>query len=229
MRDHVEAIYRSDSRRVLATLIRLLGDFDLAEEALHDAFAARWSWPEKGFRRIRARGSSLPGGSRRSIACAEANGSTLPTRRVLDRHARRPNAPEDEEGRGRPASPDLHVLPPGLDSRRADRAHPARSLRTHHRGNRARFPHAGADARAADRARQGEDPRRAIPYEVPSRADLPARLDSVLHVIYLVFNEGYSASTGASLTRADLSGEAIRLGRLLVSYCPSRKRSDCSL
>ena len=65
-----------------------------------------------------------------------------------------------------------------------------------------------------------------IPYEVPSRSDLPQRLDTVLHVIYLVFTEGYSASSGESLTRADLSGEAIRLGRLLVNYCRSPKHRD---
>src|SRR5207249_2930057 len=118
-RNKVDAVYRSDSRHVLATLIRLLGDFDIAEEALHDAFrAALEQWPRDG----------------------------VPAKTKI-RNAR-------------------------------------------------------------------------IPYEVPAAIDLPDRLDAVLRVVYLVFNEGYYASSGAALTRHDLSSEAISLGRLLVELLP---------
>ncbi len=95
------------------------------------------------------------------------------------------------------------ALPPG----RAGRADAARGLRPHHRGDRARVPDRAAHAGAAHRARQGQDPRRAIPYQVPARAELPERLDAVLRVIYLVFNEGYSASSG------DVADAARSLGR----------------
>ena len=101
------------------------------------------------------------------------------------------------ERRRRSASSDLHLLPPRPGPRRPGRAHIARGLRPYNRRNRAR-----------------------IPYQVPTSAELPARLDSVLRVIYLVFNEGYTASSGPDVLRLDLSSEAIRLGRLLVDLLP---------
>ena len=167
MNEKVEAIYRAESRRVLATLIRLLGDFDLAEEALHDAFrAALEQWPRDGvpanprawlvsagrFKAIdgmrrRARFDALDG-RRRAARRAIADDGAVGGRR---------------ERRGRPAAADLHLLPPGAAAGRAGGADAARGLRPHDRGDRARVPHAGADAGAAHRARQGQDPRRAHP------------------------------------------------------------------
>jgi RNA polymerase sigma-70 factor, ECF subfamily len=221
VRDHVEAIYRSDSRRVLATLIRLLGDFDLAEEALHDAFAAALeSWPENGLP-ANPRTWLISTGRfkaidrlRRTDRFDSANAN------VLDRLAQT-NAPEVEEGveddRLRliftcchPAlSPDAQVALTLREVCGLTTEEVARSFLTPAPTLAQRIVRAKAKIRDAG-----------IPYEVPSLPDLPARLDSVLHVIYLVFNEGYLASSGASLTREDLSAEAIRLGLLLVELLP---------
>jgi RNA polymerase sigma-70 factor, ECF subfamily len=210
VRDHVEAIYRSDSRRVLATLIRLLGDFDLAEEALHDAFAAALeSWPENG----------LPANPRTWLI-STGRFKAIDRLRRTDRFAQT-NAPEVEEGveddRLRliftcchPAlSPDAQVALTLREVCGLTTEEVARSFLTPAPTLAQRIVRAKAKIRDAG-----------IPYEVPSLPDLPARLDSVLHVIYLVFNEGYLASSGASLTREDLSAEAIRLGRLLVELLP---------
>jgi RNA polymerase sigma-70 factor, ECF subfamily len=221
VRDHVEAIYRSDSRRVLATLIRLLGDFDLAEEALHDAFAAALeSWPENGLP-ANPRAWLISTGRfkaidrlRRTDRFDSANAN------VLDRLAQT-NAPEVEEGveddRLRliftcchPAlSPDAQIALTLREVCGLTTEEVARSFLTPAPTLAQRIVRAKAKIRDAG-----------IPYEVPSLPDLPARLDSVLHVVYLVFNEGYLASSGASLTREDLSAEAIRLGRLLVELLP---------
>lgn len=221
VRDHVEAIYRSDSRRVLATLIRLLGDFDLAEEALHDAFAAALeSWPVNG----------LPANPRTWLISTGRFKAIDRLRRVdrfdsananvLDRIAQT-NAPEVEEGveddRLRliftcchPAlSPDAQIALTLREVCGLTTEEVARSFLTPAPTLAQRIVRAKAKIRDAG-----------IPYEIPSFPDLPARLDSVLHVIYLVFNEGYLASSGASLTREDLSAEAIRLGRLLVELLP---------
>jgi RNA polymerase sigma-70 factor (ECF subfamily) len=221
VRDHVEAIYRSDSRRVLATLIRLLGDFDLAEEALHDAFAAALeSWPENGLP-ANPRTWLISTGRfkaidrlRRTERFDSANAN------VLERIAQT-NAPEVEEGveddRLRliftcchPAlSPDAQIALTLREVCGLTTEEVARSFLTPAPTLAQRIVRAKAKIRDAG-----------IPYEIPSLQDLPARLDSVLHVIYLVFNEGYLASSGASLTREDLSAEAIRLGRLLVELLP---------
>ena len=221
VRDHVEAIYRSDSRRVLATLIRLLGDFDLGEEALHDAFAAALeSWPENGLP-ANPRTWLISTGRfkaidrlRRTERFDSANAN------VLDRLAQT-NAPEVEEGveddRLRliftcchPAlSPDAQIALTLREVCGLTTEEVARSFLTPAPTLAQRIVRAKAKIRDAG-----------IPYEIPSLPDLPARLDSVLHVIYLVFNEGYLASSGASLTREDLSAEAIRLGRLLVELLP---------
>ena len=164
-RERVDAVYRAESRRVLATLIRLLGDFDLAEEALHDAFGPRSSSGRaRACRPIRARGWCRPAGSRRSTACAGARASTpldelgdAARRAVADDRGRA----DDGERRGRPAAADLHLLPPGAGARRAGRAHAARSVRADDRGDRARVSDAAAHAGAAHRAREGQDSRRA--------------------------------------------------------------------
>jgi RNA polymerase sigma-70 factor (ECF subfamily) len=222
VRDRVDAIYRSDSRRVLATLIRLLGDFDLAEEALHDAFAtAVEQWPGKGIPSnpsawlISTGRFKAVDRLRKSARFESADGE------VLDRLQARETPDHGEEGveddRLRliftcchPAlSADAQIALTlrevcGLTTEEVARAFltPASTL-------------AQRIVRAKSKIRDA-----GIPYEIPSLSDLPDRLDSVLHVIYLVFNEGYLASAGPELTRESLSAEAIRLGRLLVELLP---------
>jgi RNA polymerase sigma-70 factor (ECF subfamily) len=221
VRDEVDAIYRTDSRRVLATLIRLLGDFDLAEEALHDAFAAALeTWPSDGVPRnprtwlVSTGRFKAIDRLRRSSRFDSADGA------VLERVAQS-DAPEIDEGveddRLRliftcchPAlSPDAQIALTlrevcGLTTEEVARAFltPAPTL-------------AQRIVRAKSKIRDA-----GIPYEIPSLSDLPDRLDSVLHVIYLVFNEGYLASAGPDLMRESLSAEAIRLSRLLVELLP---------
>ncbi len=220
----IEELFRLESRRVLATLIRLLGDFDLAEEALQDAFAAAVErWPVEGIpRNPRAwlvsagRFKAIDGLRRRARFDASLAA-------VADRLGDGVTAPHevDDEGveddRLRLIFTCCHpALPPdaqialtlrevcGLTTEEIARAFlsPAPTLAQ-------RIVRAKAKIKAAR-----------IPYQVPARADLPERLATVLHVIYLVFNEGYSASSGDSLTRKDLSAEAIRLSRLLVELLP---------
>jgi RNA polymerase sigma-70 factor, ECF subfamily len=222
VRDRVDAVYRSDSRRVLATLIRLLGDFDVAEEALHDAFAtAVEQWPEKGI-------PSNPGAwlistgrfkaldrLRRSARFESANGE------ILDGLQDRETPDQGEEGveddRLRLIFTCCH---PALsaDAQIALTLREVCGLTTEEVASAFLTPAptlAQRIVRAKSKIRDA-----AIPYEIPSLSDLPDRLDSVLHVIYLVFNEGYLASAGPELMRESLSAEAIRLGRLLVELLP---------
>ena len=225
----VNAVYLSDSRRVLATLIRLLGDFDVAEEAMHDAFrAALEQWPREGvptnprawlvsagrFKAIdgmrrRKRFDSLDElGDQADIAVAD-------TAAWADEES-----VEDDRLRliftcCHPAlGPDAQVALTlrevcGLTTEEIAQAFltPAPTLAQ-------RIVRAKAKIRDAH-----------IPYQVPTWAELPERLDAVLRVIYLVFNEGYAASSGAVVTRHDLSAEAIRLGRLLVELLPASDRN----
>ena len=172
----------------------------------------------------RARGWSRPAGSRSITAMrkrARFDASLGEIAERLEAAARDDRRRRRGERRRRSAAADLHLLPPGADAGRADRAHAARGVRPDDRRDRERVLHLALDRRAAHRPRQGEDSRRRRSRircrRWPSLAD---RLDSVLHVIYLVFNEGYFASSGESLTRHDLSGEAIRLGRLLIELLP---------
>ena len=223
-RERVGEVYRSESRRVFATLVRLLGDFDLAEDALHNAFAAALEqWP----------GAGVPDNPRawlvsvgrfkaidalRRRARFDAALADLADR--LDGDAGDPAVAEQggvQDDRLRliftcchPAlSPEAQVALTlrevcGLTTEDVARAFlvPAPTL-------------AQRIVRAKARIRDQK-----IPYRVPPEEELPGRLEGVLRVIYLVFNEGYSASAGDALTRPDLSGEAIRLGRLLVALLP---------
>jgi RNA polymerase sigma-70 factor (ECF subfamily) len=215
----VDAVYRSESRRVFATLIRLLGDFDLAEEALHDAFrAAIEQWPRDG----------VPDNPRAWLVSAGRFKAIDGIRRhsrfdSLDDHPERVGAVIDEtataeieeleDDRLRLVFTCCHpALPP--DAQVALTLREVCGLTTEEIA-RAFLIAAPTVAQRIVRAKSKIRDAR-IPYEVPSRTELPDRLDSVLRVIYLVFNEGYSASSGDSLTRHDLSAEAIRLGRLLV-------------
>ncbi|MGA3225549.1 MAG: RNA polymerase sigma factor [Acidobacteriaceae bacterium] len=224
VRQMVDAVYRSDSRRVLATLIHLLGDFDWAEEAMHDAFAAAVEqWPLNG----------VPANQR---AWLVSTGRF----KAIDGMRRRARFDASMEELAR--QPDAETVEPlewDEQSVEDDRlrliftcCHPALSpeaqlaltLRevcglTTEEIARAFLTTAPTIAKRIVRAKAKIRDAR-IPYEVPSRSDLPQRLESVLHAIYLVFTEGYAASSGESLTRPDLSGEAIRLGRLLVELLP---------
>jgi len=224
MRETVEAVYRSESRRVLATLIRLLGDFDLAEEALQDAFAAAVErWPRDGvpdhpraWLVSTGRFKAIDGLRRR----ARFDASLPRLAANLDTEAEDPVARDDEsveDDQLRLVFTCCHpALPP--DAQVALTLREVCGLTTEEiaRAFLAAPPTvAQRIVRAKSKIREAR-----IPYQLPSRTELPARLDAVLRVVYLVFNEGYSASFGASLTRHDLSGEAIRLGRLLSALLP---------
>ena len=221
----VDAVYRSESRRVLATLIRLLGDFDAAEEALHDAFiAAVERWPREGvpsnprawlvsagrFKAIDAmRRRARFDASRQEIAERLNTESSSTAEQVDDEGV--------EDDRLRLIFTCCHPALPA-DARVALTLREVCGLTT----EQIAHAHLTAPPTLAQRIVRAKAKIKAagIPYEVPSRADLPDRLETVLQVVYLVFNEGYSASSGETLTRPDLSGEAIRLGRLLVELLP---------
>ena len=220
----IDAIYRTESRRIFATLVRLLGDFDVAEEALHDAFrTALERWPRDGVP-AQPRAWLVSTGRFKAIDGLRRRARFRPlddvadeVENIADESVRFDDDDAIEDDRLRlvftcchPAlSPDAQVAMTlrevcGLTTEAVAQAFltPAATLAQ-------RIVRAKAKIRAAR-----------IPYAVPAPAELPARLDSVLRVIYLVFNEGYSASSGDALTRVDLSAEAIRLGRLLVALLP---------
>ena len=221
-RQQVEAIYRDESRRVFATLVRLLGDFDVAEEALQDAFrAALEQWPRDG----------VPDNPRAWLV------STGRFKAIdgIRRRYRFEALPEDADERFA-AEPAEEIDDVSVQDDRLRLiftcCHPALSpdaqvaltLREVCGLSTEEIAHAFLTAaptlaqrivRAKAKIRDAR-----IPYQVPELAELSGRLDAVLHVIYLVFNEGYAASSGTTLTRNDLSGEAIRLGRLLAELLP---------
>jgi RNA polymerase sigma-70 factor (ECF subfamily) len=224
VRSVVDTVYRTDSRRVLATLIRLLGDFDLAEEALHEAFAAALArWPDTGVP-DHPRAWLVSTGRFKAIdqlrrrARFDASLSSVADRLGAETS---PGSDLDEDGveddRLRLIFTCCHpALPP--DARIALTLREVCGLETEEIA-RAFLLSAPTLAQRIVRAK-AKIRDAGIPYLVPSLGDLPERLDAVLHVVYLVFNEGYSASSGSSLTRHDLSAEAIRLGRLLVELLP---------
>ncbi len=223
-RARVEEIYRTESRRVLATLIRLLGDIDLAEEALHDAFAAaaeRWAIdgePANPRAWLVSTGRFKAIDALRRRARFDASQAELADRILAaasDAEAAR--AVELEDDRLRLIFTCCHPALP-LHAQVALTLREVCGLTTEEIA-RAFLTAAPTVAQRIVRAKNKIREAR-IPYRVPSRAELPERLDAVLQVIYLVFNEGYSASFGETLLRHDLSAEAIRLGRLLVELLP---------
>jgi RNA polymerase sigma-70 factor (ECF subfamily) len=220
----VNAVYLSDSRRVLATLIRLLGDFDTAEEALHDAFrAALEQWPREGVpSNPRAwlvsagRFKAIDGLRRRARFDALDDVGTRADIAVVDAAAWA-DQESVEDDRLRLIFTCCH---PALsaDAQVALTLREVCGLTTEEIGRAFLTPAPTLAQRIVRAKAKIRDAR--IPYQVPTQAELPERLDAVLRVIYLVFNEGYAASSGASVTRHDLSAEAIRLGRLLVELLP---------
>jgi RNA polymerase sigma-70 factor (ECF subfamily) len=223
VRQTVDEIYRAESRRVLATLIRLLGDFDRAEEAMHEAFAAAVEqWQREG----------IPASPRAWLVST----GRFKAIDALRRRARFDASLADIAAASETTTDPVEWDEEGVEDDRLRLiftcCHPALTpdaqvaltLREVCGLTTEEIAHAflsGASTVAQRIVRAKAKIRDArIPYQVPSRTELPGRLDVVLHVIYLVFNEGYSASSGASLTRHDLSGEAIRLGRLLVELLP---------
>lgn len=220
----IDAIYQAESRRVLATLIRLLGDFDAAEEALHDAFrAALEQWPREGMP-SNPRAWLVSTGRFKAIDAMRRRKRFDPLDSIGD--------PADVVGAPTPTFGDDE----GLDDDRlrliftcchpalAPDAQIALTLRevcglTTEEIARAFLTPAPTLAQRIVRAK-GKIKTARIPYQVPGRRELPDRLDAVLRVIYLVFNEGYAATSGPSVTRHDLAGEAIRVGRLIVDLLP---------
>ena len=219
MRPAVEVIYRSESRRVLATLIRLLGDFELAEEALHDAFfVALERWPQDGVPN-NPRAWLVSTGRFKAIDRLRRQARFTP---LLQAQA---DALEAVEWSDEDVEDDrLRLIFTCCHPALAPDAQAALTLReicdlTTEEIARAFLTTPTTIAQRIVRAK-GKIREAKIPYQVPSLAELPERLDSVLRVVYLVFNEGYSASTGADLTSDDLTREAIRLGRLLLELLP---------
>jgi RNA polymerase sigma-70 factor (ECF subfamily) len=224
LRDQIEAVYRSESRQVLATLIRLLGDFDLAEDALHDAFvAALKQWPQDG----------IPGNPRSwLISTGRFKAIDKLRRRARFDESLKLLAEQIETKTAERQEPDAEAIAdnqlrliftcchPALspDARVALTLRAVCGLTTEEIAHAYLTPTPTVAQRIVRAKAKIRDAH--IPYQVPSQADLPERLDAVLQVIYLVFNEGYLASSGAELIRTDLSGEAVRLGRLLVELLP---------
>ena len=221
----VDAVYQSESRRVLATLIRLLGDFDVAEEAMHEAFrAALEQWPKDG----------VPASPRAWLVSAGRFKAIDGLRRQkrfdsLDEEGHQADvAVTDSAAWADPESVEddrLRLIFTCCHPALAFDAQVALTLRevcglTTEEIGRAFITPAPTLAQRIVRAKAKIRDAR-IPYQVPEPAELPERLEAVLRVVYLVFNEGYSASSGAALTRHDLSAEAIRLGRLVVELLPA--------
>jgi RNA polymerase sigma-70 factor (ECF subfamily) len=225
IRELLDSLYRVDSGRILATLIRLLGDFDLAEEAMHEAFAAALSlWPRSG----------VPGNPRPWLI-STARFKAIDTLRRRSKF----DASQDELVRYLEAQSSSAEKSNEEDNLEDDRlrliftcchpslppeAHIALTLRevcglTTEEIAKAFLTTPTTLAQRIVRAKAKIRDTK-IPYEVPTPQELPERLDAVLQVIYLVFNEGYSAAAGAEVTRAELTGEAIRLGRLLADLQP---------
>jgi RNA polymerase sigma-70 factor, ECF subfamily len=214
-----DALYRAESRRVFATLVRLLGDFELAEEALSEAFrAALEQWPREGVP-ANPRAWLVSAGRFKAIDAIrrQARFSHMEPEDLEAIAAEEPEKNEIEDDRLRLVFTCCH---PALssDAQVALTLREVCGLKTEEIAHAFLTPAPTLAQRIVRAKTKIRDAR--IPYEVPGPAELAGRLDAVLRVIYLVFNEGYSASSGDSVTRAELSQEAIRVGRLLVELLP---------
>lgn len=218
----LDDVYRAESRRVFATLIRLLGDFDLAEEAMHEAFtAAAEQWAREGVP-ANPRAWLVSAGRFKAIDSMRRRARFDASLEDLSRRLDTTASPSDD---GQEVEDDrLRLIFTCCHPALAASAQVALTLREVCGLTTEEIATAflTAPATIAQRIVRGKAKIRdaKIPYQVPSLAELPERLDSVLAVIYLVFNEGYSASSGEEVTRADLSQEAIRLARLLMEMLP---------
>jgi RNA polymerase sigma-70 factor, ECF subfamily len=220
----VDAVYRENSRRILATLIRLLGDFELAEDALQDAFgAALQQWPTEGVP-ANPRAWLISTGRHKAIDALRKKARLEASRAALGERIAT-EAIDDPQGDDEELVDDrLRLIFTCCHPALPAEARIALTLRevcglTTEEIARAFLTSPPTLAQRIVRAKS-KIRDAGIPYQVPSTAELPERLDTVLQVVYLVFNEGYSASSGESLSRPELSGEAIRLGRLLVELLP---------
>jgi RNA polymerase sigma-70 factor, ECF subfamily len=224
VRERVDAVYRSESRRILATLIRLLGDFELAEDALHDAFSAALDqWSREGvpanprawlvstgrFKAIDALRRRARFDSSQAAIAEQLYADTDDAAALVDEGI--------EDDRLRLIFTCCHPAL-GPEARAALTLREVCGLTTEEIAHAFLIVPSALAQRIVRAKAKIRDAR--IPYQVPSPPELPGRLVTVHQVIYLVFNEGYFASSGESLTRSDLSGEAIRLGRLLVELLP---------
>jgi RNA polymerase sigma-70 factor (ECF subfamily) len=224
VRETVDAVYRTDSRRVFATLVRLLGDFDVAEEALHEAFAsAVEQWPRDGVP-ANPRAWLVSAGRFKAIDTmrrrARFDASLAELAERLDDKAHAEADLDDvgvEDDRLRLIFTCCHPALPA-EGQVALTLREVCGLTTEAIASAFLISPSTLAQRIVRAKAKIRDAR--IPYQIPSREELPERLETVLQVIYLVFNEGYSASSGETLTRPDLSGEAIRLGRLLRELLP---------
>ncbi|HET7436727.1 MAG TPA: RNA polymerase sigma factor [Thermoanaerobaculia bacterium] len=221
LRDEIDALYRTESGRVLATLIRLVGDFDRAEDAMHDAFkAALDQWPREGVPQ-NPRAWLVSAGRFKAIDALRRHARFDAAQEEL---ARRIEAEPEERGDETLDDDRLRLIFTCCHPAIAPEARIALTLRevcglTTEEIARAFLTTPPTLAQRIVRAKAKIRDER-IPYQVPSPDELPQRLDAVLHVVYLVFNEGYSATAGSILTRAELAQEAIRLGRLLLELLP---------
>jgi RNA polymerase sigma-70 factor (ECF subfamily) len=229
----IETLYRSESGRVLATLVRLLGDLDLAEESMHEAFAAAletwtlagipdkprpWLISTARFKAIDAirRRARIDGAQRDLVAHMES--------RVNDAPGGKGEIGDEEGWDGEIEDDRLRLIFTCCHPALSPEGQIALTLRevcglTSEEIARAFLVTPATLAQRIVRAKAVIRDK-AIPYQVPASQELPARLGAVLQVVYLVFNEGYSAAAGAEVTRAELTGEAIRLGRLLIELLP---------
>jgi RNA polymerase sigma-70 factor (ECF subfamily) len=221
----VDEIYRTDSRRVLATLIRLLGDFDLAEEALHDAFVvAMERWPAEGMPAnpvswlvSTGRFKAIDRQRRQSNFDAKRDAVARELTDAADSGWTADDESEIGDDRLRLIFTCCHPAL-SLDAQVALTLRTVGNLTTEEIAHAFLLPAPTLAQRIVRAKSKIRDAR--IPYEIPAQRDLADRVDAVLAVLYLIFNEGYAASSGTTLTRADLCAEAIRLGRLLVELVP---------
>jgi RNA polymerase sigma-70 factor (ECF subfamily) len=233
IRKTLDNLYTSESRRILATLIRLLGDFDIAEDAMHDAFAAAAEqWSTEGIP-ANPRAWLVSTGRFKAIDAMRRRARFSPDRQDQDGGSSAERLTEQLETHPFDITAqidkgieddELRLIFTCCHPALSPEARIALTLREVCDLTTEEIAHAFLTTpatlaqrivRAKSKIREAK-----IPYEVPTEKELPERLDAVLHVVYLVFNEGYSASSGETLTRADLSGEAIRLGRLLMHLLP---------